>query len=132
MSVGLLIITHNGIGASMLGTAGYMMGDLPIRAKLLAANRESDPDQLQATAIELVRELDEGDGILVLTDLPGSTPSNIARRLHDYARVSVVTGLNLSMLIRVLNYPDLDLDELTDKAYSGGIDGIAIYKANGD
>ena len=130
MSVGILIISHNGIGASIYGTASYMIKDNPLKVKLLAANRESDPDELLESAILLVRELDEGDGILALTDLVGSTPSNIAHRLNEHASIKVVSGLNLSMLIRVLNYPTLNLIELADKAYSGGIDGVTIDYGN--
>jgi PTS system ascorbate-specific IIA component len=68
--------------------------------------------------------LDTGDGVLVLTDLFGSTPSNIAARLLDSSRTRVVTGINLPMLIRVLNYPQLDLASLAAKAVSGGLDGV--------
>ena len=131
MSVGILIITHNSIGASIFGTANFMIKDTPLDIKLLSANRESDPEELLESATLLVKELDKGDGVLVLTDLFGSTPSNIAHRLHEYARVNVVTGLNLSMLIRVINYPGLKLEELPEKAYSGGIDGITIDQGNG-
>ena len=65
-----------------------------------------------------------GDGVLVLTDLYGSTPSNIACKLRRHGHVRVVSGVNLPMLIRVLNYPDLDLDSLKEKALSGGRDGV--------
>lgn len=126
MSVGILIISHNGIGASVFGTANFMIKDCPLEIKLLSASRESDADELLETAISLLKELDSGEGVLVLTDLIGSTPSNIARKLLDHARVNIVTGLNLSMMIRVLNYPELDLQQLADKAYSGAIDGVSI------
>jgi len=131
MSVGILIITHNGIGASIYGTSNFMIKNTPLTVKLLSASRESDPDELLESATLLLGELDQGDGVLVLTDLFGSTPSNIAHRLHEYANVNIVTGLNLSMLIRIFNYPHLKLDEMTEKAYSGGIDGITIDRGNG-
>jgi mannose PTS system EIIA component len=131
MSVGILIITHNGIGASIFGTANFMIKDSPLDVKLLSASRESDPDELLESATLLLRELDQGDGVLVLTDLFGSTPSNIAHRLHEFANVNIVTGLNLSMLIRIFNYPDLNLADITEKAYSGGIDGVTIDRGNG-
>ena len=131
MSVGILIISHNGIGASIFGTANFMIKEIALDIKLLSANRESDPEELLNSAISLLSELDKGDGVLVLTDLYGSTPSNIAHRLHEHAHVNVVSGLNLSMLIRVINYPELNLDDLTEKAYSGGIDGVTIDRGNG-
>ncbi len=131
MSVGILIISHNGIGAALFGTANFMINDNPLNVKLLSASRESDPDELLESAVLLLGELDQGDGILVLTDLFGSTPSNIAHRLHEHAVVNIVTGINLSMLIRIFNYPNLSLAEMTEKAYSGGIDGVTIDRGNG-
>lgn len=132
MSVGILIISHNGIGAALFGTTNFMIKDSPLNVKLLSANRDSDVDDLYESAISLVKELDDGEGVLVLTDLYGSTPNNIANSLHEHANINIVTGLNLSMLIRLFNYPDLNLADLTEKAYSGGIDGITINQTNGN
>ncbi|OGT35390.1 MAG: hypothetical protein A2W28_13205 [Gammaproteobacteria bacterium RBG_16_51_14] len=132
MSVGILIITHDGIGPSILGTTTLMMAACPLHTKLLTTDRDTTPDEFMGSAIELARELDTGDGVLVLTDLIGSTPNNIARQLHEIVNVRIVTGLNLSMLIRVFNYPALGLEELAGKAYSGGRDGIIIDMGNGN
>ena len=126
MSVGLLIISHDGIGAALLGTATFMLNDCPLRTRLLTASRDCNPDELLADAIEEISSLDTGDGVLILTDLYGSTPSNIAEMLPAEPVTRTVTGLNLSMLIRVLNYPDLDLQQLAEKAISGGKDGIVL------
>ena len=124
MSVGLLILSHDGIGSSLLGTAMQMIPDYPIKAKLLTVERDSDPDDLIEHARLLVEELDAGEGVLILTDLYGSTPCNIARTCATNAHVNAVAGLNLSMLIKIMNYPDLALTELVDKAISGGQEGI--------
>lgn len=125
MSVSVLIISHDGIGAALLGTATFMLNDCPLHTRLLTASRDCDPEELLADAVEEIRILDEGDGVLILTDLYGSTPSNIARTISTNNNVCAVSGLNLSMLIRVLNYPDLALDQLVEKAISGARDGIA-------
>ena len=69
--------------------------------------------------------LDHGAGVLVLTDMYGATPSNIALRLAG-AKVRIVTGLNLPMLMRVLNYSQLGLDQLAEKAVSGGREGVFL------
>lgn len=124
MSVGLLIITHDGIGPALLGTTSLMLGGCPLNAKLLMASKDSDPDLLKKQAQEFIETLDDGDGVLVLTDLYGSTPSNIAVGLSDNYTTRAISGVNLSMLIRVLNYPELSLDELAKKAISGAQDGI--------
>ncbi len=75
---------------------------------------------------ETIAELDQGEGVLALTDLYGSTPCNVVSKLIQQHNLRIVTGLNLSMLIRVMNYPDLDLDELAQKAVSGGREGIRV------
>ena len=124
MTVSVLIITHDGIGAALLGTATFMLNGCPLHTRLLTASRDCDPEELRADAMEEIRILDEGDGVLVLTDLYGSTPSNIARIISEKNNVRAVSGLNLSMLIRVLNYPDMSLEQLVEKAISGGRDGI--------
>jgi mannose PTS system EIIA component len=125
MSVGILIISHEGIGPALLGTAALTLGSCPLQCCLLTASRDCDPDMLLDDALEQIKTLNTGDGVLVLTDLYGSTPCNIANKLTSEKQVEAVSGLNLSMLIRVFNYPQLTLEELSDKAISGGKDGIA-------
>ena len=126
MSVGLLIITHDSIGTAMLETASGILGHCPLAARALAITPQADPDRSRDRADLLRRELDQGDGVLVLTDLFGSTPANIAMSLMHPGRVSVAAGLNLPMLVRILNYAHLNLDALTEKAVYGGRDGVFL------
>ena len=136
MSVSILIISHGDIGTSLISTAKQMIGHSTLKIKALNANIDLDADieatlnELYTKASSLVKEIDQGDGVLILTDLFGSTPSNIARRLYDKNNISIVTGVNLSMVIRILNSPDLNLEAITEKACSGGIDGIKIREFN--
>ena len=128
MNVGLLILTHIGIGPALLGTATLMMDGCPLQAKILTASADSESEEIMHHARELIAELDKGDGVLILADLPGSTPYNVAKRLLKSEHIRIVTGMNLSMLIRVLNYPQLGLDDLAAKAVSGGMEGIVLSK----
>ena len=89
-----------------------------------------DLEDLGRETLAAIGRLNRGGGVLVLTDLYGSTPSNIANRLAELDYVRVVAGLNLPMLIRVLNYSALTLDELMEKAVSGGRDGIIACGRN--
>ncbi|MCU0833234.1 MAG: PTS fructose transporter subunit IIA [Chromatiaceae bacterium] len=123
MSVGLLIVTHNTIGSALLETATKMLGACPLRAETLEITEYMEPDLLLGQARAMAAALDSGDGVLVLTDLYGSTPANIARALAG-EHVRVLAGVNLPMLVRVLNYAALPLSELVDKGLSGGRDGI--------
>jgi PTS system ascorbate-specific IIA component len=124
VSVGLLLITHNGIGTALLGTVTRMLGGCPLQARVLAVHEEGDCDRLCSLALDWALALDAGDGVLVLTDLFGSTPANIAAALQVRNAVRVVSGVNLPMLVRVLNYSGLALDALAEKAVSGGRDGV--------
>ena len=124
MSVGLLLITHNRIGAELLSTATRMLGTCPLTARVLAVSERDDPDGLSATALNLVAALDDGSGVLVLTDLFGATPANVATGLAGRCNVRVIAGVSLPMLVRVLNYPRLGLAEIAEKARSGGRDGV--------
>jgi len=128
MTIGLLIITHSDIGAALLDTAVHMMGVCPLQTKVLPVPGDADLDELRSRARQLVAELDRDDGVLVLTDMYGSTPSNIANSVADNDQIRVVAGMNLPMLIRVLNYPRLSLPELVNKALSGGRDGVLLCK----
>lgn len=125
MSVGLLIITHNGIGAALLAAASRMLGRCPVSAETLGITEEGERDRLIDEARAMAARLDSGDGVLVLTDLFGSTPANIANALQGQG-VRVVTGVNLPMLVRVLNYCTLSLAELAQKGASGGRDGVVL------
>ncbi|MDH5183606.1 MAG: PTS fructose transporter subunit IIA [Gammaproteobacteria bacterium] len=131
MSVAILIITHAKVGDALLETADKMLGGLPLQVKVLPIPLDCEPDNACDEAESVIQDMDQGDGILVLTDMYGSTPSNVASQLLKYEQLNVITGINLPMLIRVLNYPRLNLEELTLKAISGGNDGIIQCKKRG-
>ena len=126
MSVSLLIVAHAPLGQAILDAAVGTLGRNPINTSGLDVVRDTEPDIAIIQAQRLVEELDEGDGVLVLTDIYGSTPSNIACSLLQRENIRIVTGLNLPMLIRVMNYAELDLPSLCEKAFSGGHDGILM------
>lgn len=125
---GLLLITHGNLGNDLLDAVKGILSDCPMASASLAVDANSDPDQLFETAGRLCDNLDDGGGVLILTDLYGSTPSNIANRLIDERNASVVSGANLPMLLRILNYPDTSLDALCEKAANGARDGIVVTR----
>lgn len=129
MGVTLLLITHDNVGKSILKAASNMLGETPIHCKNLVIDQQMDIEQGFQQANLFYNELNEGDGVLVITDIYGSTPSNIATRLLEKKsnqEVIVVTGLNLPMLVRVMNYADLSLSELAKKAGSSANDSIFV------
>jgi PTS system ascorbate-specific IIA component len=124
MSVNILLITHEDIGNAMLQIAQSTFGELPLPITPVGIAYQDDPDILIPKLTKFIQQSDQGDGVLVLTDMFGSTPCNLARQLSSAGQVKVISGLNLPMLIRILNYPQLPLVELAAKAVSGGKDGV--------
>ena len=127
MRVGILLLTHETMGASLIATARHILGRIALPLDTLAIPPGSDVEAALRETATRVRALDQGDGVLGLTDVYGATPSNIAEHLHSMGLdVRRVSGLNLPMLLRVLNYPEQSLEELTQTAASGGRAGIHI------
>jgi mannose PTS system EIIA component len=125
MSVGILLITHEGIGSALIAVATQLMGTLPLRVEALEVPFEGDPDALLPQASTALRRMDNGGGVLVLTDLYGATPSNLAARVARIGTpVRRVSALCLPMLLRVLNYAELELDELPAVAAAGARNGV--------
>ena len=127
MSVALLLITHSDIGKTVHDAAVTVIGSSPLRTQFLSVNINCKPDEMISNAQALAANMDTGSGVLILTDMFGSTPSNIACAVQN-KNVAIVAGLNLPMLIRVLNYPNLSLSELADKAVSGGQEGVIYFQ----
>ncbi len=124
MTVAVIIITHGNIGKALLNAAKNTLENLPMPCRAISIKRNADPDVLIPRLQKTCEEMDQGDGVLVLTDMFGSTPSNLSNALREQRSIHVVAGLNLPMLIRVLNYSSLPLDELREKAFSGGREGV--------
>ena len=79
--IGILIISHGNLGDSLIHCAHHVMGGNPPQLTHLGVTVQDDPETVTAKALELVKQLDTGDGVLVLSDICGATPCNIASRL---------------------------------------------------
>lgn len=124
MAVAVLLVTHGQMGKHLLETVTEMVGNAPLPIDVVDIHRGQDPDQMIGMAADRARELDQGDGILMITDAFGSTPSNIAMRAAESCGARVVAGLNLPMLVRIFNYPELELESMTQGVVKGGRQGI--------
>ena len=125
MAVGILLITHPGIGPALIAVATRLLRQLPLKTEAFEISFDADPDELLPAASAAMRRVDDGQGVLVLTDLYGATPSNLAAQLARLGTpVRRVSALNLPMLLRVMNYAELDLDELPAVAAAGARNGV--------
>ena len=128
MTIGILLLTHNDIGAQLLLAAKSTYGSIPIRTEVLSIDHYDKPSDVMNLAKQYVKLLDQGTGVLILTDIFGSTPSNIAKEFSCLKTVNIVSGVNLSMLLHIFNYPKLTLKDLTVKAIEGGKGGVIQIK----
>lgn len=122
--VGILIIAHGTLGESLIHCASHVMGGRPAQLMQLGINTQDDPEAIRREARRLVGELDDGGGVLVMSDVYGATPSNIACSLIEPGRVEGVAGVNLPMLVRALTYRGQPLETVVKKALSGGSEGV--------
>lgn len=125
MAVGILLLTHEGIGTALVQVVTRLLRQLPLTVEVFEVPFDADPAELLPQASAALRKVDSGHGVLVLTDLYGASPSNLAARLaHLGTPVRRVSALNLPMLLRVLNYAELELDELPAVAAAGARNGV--------
>ncbi len=122
--IGILLLTHRHIGTGLLAAAEHTFGRHPPQVSLLETDDREAPESASANIARAVAELDTGHGVLILADVFGATHTNLACRLLKRGHTELVTGANLPMLLRVLNYRDLLMDDLIEKALSGGCGGI--------
>ncbi len=125
--IGILIIAHGTLGESLIHCASHVMGTRPAQLKQLGIGKDDDPCELLPQAQQLVEELDQGDGVLILSDIYGATPCNIVNRLLVAGRVEGIAGVNLPMLVRTLTFRNNDLRTLIAKALSGGREGVIHF-----
>ena len=130
--IGILVISHGDLGNSLINCANHVMGKRPEHLVHLGVTTQDDPDVIILNALELLKQLDCGDGVLILSDICGATPCNIATELVNPGRVECLSGVNLSMLIRALTYRDESLESLVEKASSGGKEGVMRIYSRSD
>jgi PTS system mannose-specific IIA component len=118
--IGILLVAHNGLGDSLVDCVRHVLGSTPPNIGVLSVLADDDPQSKVDEARSLIEQLDTGDGVLLLSDLFGSTPSNIARRLHQPGRVEGVSGVNLPMLLRAVSNSSRPLGEVAQKALETG------------
>lgn len=118
--VGILLITHNSLGDSFVDCIKHVFGRAPQDLKVLSVLADDEPQAKVAEGLELIEQIDSGKGVLVLVDVFGATPCNIAHQLCQREHVRGVAGLNLPMLLRVVNSHKKNLPELVHLAVEGG------------
>ena len=124
MNVALFIITHEGIANNLLRTALSIINDQPENINCFEIPMDAPVEEIKHDIQNTIEQLDKNKEILFLTDIYGGTPSNIASSFINGQRIRLISGLNLAMIIKAINYRDLPLSELVEKIIEGGRQSI--------
>ena len=122
--IGVLLITHGSFGESLVQNVCHVLNKRPPLIAQLGVAAQDDPLDILPLARLLLREVDSGEGVLVMTDVYGATPGNLALKLLEPGRIEGVAGVNLPMLLRALTYREKGLETMLQKAISGAHDGV--------
>jgi PTS system ascorbate-specific IIA component len=129
--VGIVIVAHTPLASAMLGFAEHTYGSSPERVRAVDIAPYEDTKASFDRVMKAAYAVNSGHGILILTDVMGATPANVASKLEALgplsglnAPVIVLAGLNLPMLMRCITHRGDSLEELAQKALVGGQNGI--------
>ena len=128
--IGILLITHGTFGESLIQNVCHVLNKRPLLISQLGVAAQDDPLDILPMAKLLLKEVNEGEGVLIMTDILGATPSNLALKLLEPGRIEGVAGLSLPMLLRALTYRKNGMETLMQKAISGGRDGVINMHRN--
>lgn len=122
--IGLFLITHGTFGEALIQCANHVLGHRPPQLLQLGVSAQDDPAELLPVARDMLAWVDHGHGVLLLSDIYGATPSNIAGRLLQPDRIDGVAGVSLPMLLRCLTHREAGMGALVTYAVSGGQEGV--------
>jgi PTS system mannose-specific IIA component len=124
--IGALVVTHGHLGQELVAAAEMIVGDIS-HIKSVSIGWHDDVNDAHNDIEKRILEVEDGSGVLILTDMFGGTPSNIALSFHDPGKVDVVTGVNLPMIIKIASQKEGDtLASLARSVRDQGRSSIAM------
>lgn len=121
--VGILLLTHAPLGQAFIAAATHVFRGVPIQTEAIDVIADQDPDDIRKLAQQAITRINDGSGVLVITDVMGGTPSNCTLQLCIPGEVEVIAGISLPMLLRAITYRHNTLDVAVEMALSGGQNG---------
>ena len=122
--IGILLITHGTFGESLVQNVCHVLNKRPPLIAQLGVATQDDPLDILPLARLLLGAVDGGQGVLVMTDIFGATPANLALKLLQPGHVEGIAGASLPMLLRALTYREKGMEIMIQKAISGARDGV--------
>ncbi len=124
--IGILIVSHGRLGEELVNAAELILGKIEA-IDSVSITQAVESEKLIRLISKKIKELDDGDGVLILTDMFGGTPCNISLPFLEKGRVEVLAGVNLPMIIAIAKDREgVSLEELSKKAKQAGIRGITL------
>jgi PTS system ascorbate-specific IIA component len=122
--IGILLITHGSYGEALVQNACHVLNKRPVQLHQLGVAAQDDPLDLLPLARDLLGLVDNGKGAVILTDIFGASPANLALKLLEPGRIEGIAGVNLPMLLRAITYREKGMETLLTRAIGGGRDGV--------
>ena len=111
--VGVVVVTHCHLAEEMIAAAELVVGEQLKHFQAVSVDPKEGSEEIRGKIMAAIRKVDEGQGVLILTDMYGGTPSNISLSFLEERRVEVITGVNLPMLLKMATSPnEMPLEEL--------------------
>jgi len=117
--IGILIVSHEPLGTALLHCTRHIFGRLPMQLAALDVIPDEDPEAALQAARHLLARINDGSGVIVLTDLYGATPARIAAQLAEPQRTIVMAGVNLPLLVKALTYRRGQLEDIAAQLLEG-------------
>lgn len=121
--VGILLMTHAPLGQAFVAAVSHVFRGPTDHFEAIDVQPDQDLAEVNRLAREAIKRVDDGDGVLVITDIKGGTPSNCCNSLTDPGRVEVIAGISLPMLLRAITYRRDTLDVVVEMALAGAQNG---------
>ena len=125
--IGIVIVTHRQLGDALIDAAHSIIGSKPKKTVAVSIDLNESAEVLREKISQEIKKVEHKDGILILTDMFGGTPSNLSYSFLEEGRVEVISGVNLPILIKALNSrKDADLSELAKVLETSGKKSISL------
>jgi PTS system mannose-specific IIA component len=111
--VGVIVVTHCHLAEELISAAKLVVGENLKQFQAVSVDPKEGSEEIREKIVSAIRKVDEGQGVLILTDMYGGTPSNISLSFLEEKKIEVITGVNLPMLLKLATYAnDMNLEEL--------------------
>lgn len=125
--IGIVLVTHSTLAASLIETAGFILGRTPENVVPVSINVNENVDEFHNKIAAAIKKVDNKQGILILTDMFGGTPSNLSYSFLDDGKVEVISGVNLPMVIRAVGLQkETDLNKTAKSLVNSGKQSISL------